>query len=217
MKRWIIPTAVALVVAAAATAYATIPGADGVIDGCYVKAGRKMGQLRVIDAEQGQQCKGTEQALAWNQTGPQGPPGPPGEDGAVCMIAFETRQDAPELNSGFTVVSAVQAQKSCPGPVIGSFNSYIDNRGSIELFAMTAECVATGGLEDPCTVGNVFSANPSPIGLDASGALYRGTRGMDMVWPSLKRGVWLFRVYLRGTDGALEFVQGRTFTVTGYQ
>ena len=52
-------------------ALAAIPGAGGVITGCYDK---KSGALRVIDTA-GQSCDKSQQQLAWNQTGPQGPQG----------------------------------------------------------------------------------------------------------------------------------------------
>ena len=69
-------------------AWATIPGADGVIHGCY-KA--KNGQLRLVDlSSQGKHtghhsdCRPSELSIDWNQQGPpgiQGPPGPPGQKG----------------------------------------------------------------------------------------------------------------------------------------
>ena len=58
-------------------AFATIPGGDGVIHGCYAKSG---GALRVFDGSV-TTCKATETALDWNVTGPQGPAGPPGAAG----------------------------------------------------------------------------------------------------------------------------------------
>lgn len=69
-------------------ALAAIPNGDGTITGCY---DNRTGMLRVIDSEEGAECRTSEIALTWNQTGPQGPqgpqgpsgpPGPPGEDGA---------------------------------------------------------------------------------------------------------------------------------------
>jgi hypothetical protein len=66
-------------------AWATIPGADGVIHGCY-KA--KNGQLRLVDpAAQSKHtahhsdCRPSELAINWNQQGPQGTQGPPGPKG----------------------------------------------------------------------------------------------------------------------------------------
>jgi hypothetical protein len=74
-KFWLL--AVAAVAAFAGTAYATIPGGDGTIHGCYAKSG---GTLRVIDASV-TTCKSGETALDWNQHGQPGPKGDPGEPG----------------------------------------------------------------------------------------------------------------------------------------
>lgn len=52
-------------------AFASIPGANGVISGCYSRSG---GALRVIDSSV-TQCKQGETSLNFNQTGPQGPQG----------------------------------------------------------------------------------------------------------------------------------------------
>ena len=73
---WLFAAVVAA--ASAGAAYATIPGGDGVIHGCYSKSG---GALRVIDASV-TNCKATETSLNWNQQGQPGPPGPPGLQGA---------------------------------------------------------------------------------------------------------------------------------------
>ena len=70
-------TAAAILVLAGGIAYAAIAGEDGTITACY----KANGILRVIDAEAGQTCTGSEQQLTWNQTGPQGPQGPPGPQG----------------------------------------------------------------------------------------------------------------------------------------
>jgi hypothetical protein len=57
---------------------AAIPDASGVINGCYQK---NVGNLRVIDAGAGQNCRPSEIAIRWSQTGPQGPQGPAGPPG----------------------------------------------------------------------------------------------------------------------------------------
>jgi len=69
-------TAIVAVVAASA-AFGAIPGAGGVIHGCYLKNG---GTIRVIDAP-ASTCKATETALDWNQQGQPGAPGPQGPKG----------------------------------------------------------------------------------------------------------------------------------------
>lgn len=60
-----------------AIGYASIPGADGVIYGCYKKSG---GSLRVIDRAV-TNCSKDETLISWSQTGPQGPQGPQGVPG----------------------------------------------------------------------------------------------------------------------------------------
>ena len=57
-------------------AWAAIPGAGGVIQGCY-KANN--GQLRVV--ESASDCNPSELAINWNQQGPQGIQGPKGDKG----------------------------------------------------------------------------------------------------------------------------------------
>jgi hypothetical protein len=74
----------AVLCAAGAFAYASIPDAGGTIHGCYDKA---IGQLRVIDTASSDpisgKCLSTETAITWSQTGPQGPKGDPGTPGTV--------------------------------------------------------------------------------------------------------------------------------------
>jgi len=57
--------------------YAAIPGAGGVINGCY---NATTGVLRVVD--DGTPCRTGENAISWNQVGPPGPPGPQGPQGS---------------------------------------------------------------------------------------------------------------------------------------
>ena len=57
--------------------YASIPGEDGVIYGCFKKSG---GSLRVIDRAV-TNCSKDETLISWSQTGPQGPQGPQGVPG----------------------------------------------------------------------------------------------------------------------------------------
>ncbi|HET8583951.1 MAG TPA: hypothetical protein VFL65_11915 [Jatrophihabitans sp.] len=59
-----------------AYAAGAIPAPNGVINGCYQKA---QGQLRVVTT--GTQCRKSEKAISWNQTGPQGATGPQGPAG----------------------------------------------------------------------------------------------------------------------------------------
>jgi hypothetical protein len=62
-------------------AYASIPGPDGVIHGCYKTSNPAQGALIAIDFAAS--CPSGYTALNWNQTGLQGPTGPQGETGPV--------------------------------------------------------------------------------------------------------------------------------------
>lgn len=66
----------AVVAVAGGMVAASIPAADGTITGCYQK---NNGQLRVV--ESAGQCHPSEQAITWQQEGPQGPQGPIGPQG----------------------------------------------------------------------------------------------------------------------------------------
>jgi hypothetical protein len=70
--------ATALLGIAAGIAYATIPGSNGTINGCYEK---RTGILRVIDAEAGKACLSGETPISWNQRGPKGDQGLQGLQG----------------------------------------------------------------------------------------------------------------------------------------
>src|SRR5690242_2574563 len=81
----------ALAVGGAVFGIASVVQADipdsGVIHGCYAKPGTpQKGQLRVIDASRGEQCRFYENTLNWNAsgvTGATGPTGPTGPTGAT--------------------------------------------------------------------------------------------------------------------------------------
>ena len=75
VKRWIGAATVALIVAVALAAI-TIAQSSGVINACF-KA--QNGQLRLVSAAG--QCLPSEQAISWNQVGPQGAQGPQGLQG----------------------------------------------------------------------------------------------------------------------------------------
>jgi hypothetical protein len=70
--------AAAAAVFAGGIAWAAIPGAGGVINGCYQKV---EGQLRVIDSDT-DSCRPSEVAIAWNEQGIKGEKGDPGAAGA---------------------------------------------------------------------------------------------------------------------------------------
>jgi type VI secretion system Hcp family effector len=77
--KFALPAVVALG-AGSAIAVAAIPSADGTIHACYsTSTGPGAGALRVIDESDA--CTASENAISWNQQGPQGNPGPQGPKG----------------------------------------------------------------------------------------------------------------------------------------
>lgn len=96
-RRWTALTALAVAtLGVAAIAYATIPGADGVIHSCYRNSG---GALRVIDdAVTG--CRSNETSLDWNAQGVPGPQGAQGPEGAQGPQGPEGAQGAPGTQLG---------------------------------------------------------------------------------------------------------------------
>jgi hypothetical protein len=167
---WIVGAALAAVAALAGAAYATIPGSDGVIHGCYAKSG---GTLRVIDASV-TNCKSTETSLNWDQHGQPGPQGPQGEPGPA----------------------GPQGEPGVPGGLAGYEQVTVDEQTNpdVSIFtSATATCptgkVAVGGG------GEIL--NPTQAGtnvvLDASRPISSTT------WMADAHGLSLFRWTLRVT------------------
>jgi hypothetical protein len=94
MKFWLL--AAVVTAGLAGTAYATIPGGDGVIHGCYTKSG---GTLRVVDASV-TKCKSTETSLNWAQRGLPGPQGDPGQPGPAGPQGEQGEQGEPGAPGG---------------------------------------------------------------------------------------------------------------------
>jgi hypothetical protein len=61
-------------------AIAAVPDKSGRINACYVKSGKRQGDVRLL--VKGTKCRRGEQKVAWNQQGLQGPQGAQGESGA---------------------------------------------------------------------------------------------------------------------------------------
>lgn len=95
----------------AAMASASIPAADGVIDGCYVN---RTGQLRVIDSAT-EQCRSQETALSWQQQGPQGPAGPQGPPGPQGLRGEQGASGA-DGKDGVDGRDGIDGKDGAPGP-----------------------------------------------------------------------------------------------------
>jgi hypothetical protein len=102
----------ALAVGGALFGIATAVQADipdgGVIHGCYQK---NVGGLRVIDTSIGQACRGSENSVDWNQTGPagaRGATGPPGVSDAATGVGglrVPTCEDTTVISQTITIAA----------------------------------------------------------------------------------------------------------------
>jgi hypothetical protein len=137
LMRPIVPAVALAAVAAAGVAYAAIPSSGGVVTACYAKAG----DLRVIDAEAGAQCKSGETPLSWDQQGPAGPvgpAGPPGTPGASGITGYEIVVESVEIGgaqSGGIFVDCPAGKKALSG---GFFAPAVNVTQSRPVFGGTA-------------------------------------------------------------------------------
>jgi hypothetical protein len=122
-----------------------IPSPGGKIDGCFAKTG---GALRLIDKAKQQACTGAEQAISWNQKGPQGPPGmseafearqPPGivDLTGTSVATANTVLTIPSLKPGAYVVQA-KANVTGPGTTVARVVCHAsladaDDRGIVSI------------------------------------------------------------------------------------
>jgi hypothetical protein len=104
-KFWLLIVVVTAVSAGAA--YATIPGGDGVIHGCYAKSG---GTLRVVDASV-TKCKSGETALTWSQAGV------PGRRASRVRLGLPVRRASRGSLAAFLVMrpAALHRRTAAPG------------------------------------------------------------------------------------------------------
>lgn len=162
-KRLMTSAVGALVAAAIAggVAYATIPGPDGTINGCYrISEDDQKGQLRVVNDATA--CRSNEAPISWNQVGPQGPQGPsgqagpPGPQGAPGPQGEQGIQgpqgpEGPKGDKGDPGNLAL-AGRSCPS---GSVVTGFDSSGDLV-------CGVPGEPPPPPPPGEVSPGEPPP-------------------------------------------------------
>jgi len=83
-------------------AWASIPGPDGVIHGCYKTSNPAQGALIAIDSAAS--CPSGYAALNWNQTGPQGPSG---------VSGYQIAEGSVDIPANYTP-DKVTVSVSCP-------------------------------------------------------------------------------------------------------
>ncbi len=117
---------------------------EDTIHGCYHAVN---GNLRVVDA--GDSCRPREQAIAWNEQGPQGEQGPPGEVG-FQVISGSVDADGRKIGPN---VDGFRSERSGPGQYVIRFDAGI---WGVRLPEMAVTPLGRGGSdEDPQYVSAV--------------------------------------------------------------
>jgi len=165
-NRLVMTVAGALVLAAAAVAFASIPGPNGVIHACY----SLNGTLRVIDSSR--TCGFGEAAISWNQICPQGPAGPQGAQGPAGI-------QGPVGAAGPQGLQGVAGPAGAPGTT-GPAGP--QGPSGILATAAFAGAVSTTDLVPPGT-GWVFVGPQASVTLTGTQQLF-ATANMDAATPS---------------------------------
>ena len=109
--RLTIVTLAVVLAGSAGAAYAAIPGADGVIHGCFNASANPSGVLRVIDTAAGMKCAKNERALDFNQRGPKGDKGDKGDQGIQGIQGDQ----GPKGDTGDQGIQGIQGPKGDDG------------------------------------------------------------------------------------------------------
>jgi Collagen triple helix repeat (20 copies) len=125
-------------------AVSSIPGADGVIHGCYQK-GR--GNLRLVPTHK--KCARGEKAIAFNQNGPQGLPGAQGVRGVQGFRGIVGSAGA----SGAAGTPGTRGEQGPPGPGASTFSTTLAQEAGSSTFATLGNGLTVRGK---CSASAVF-------------------------------------------------------------
>lgn len=163
MRKFVVPVvAAATVLVASGVAVASIPGADGVIHGCYTQG---TGTLRVINLGAKQSCGTNEHALSWSQTGPKGDPGPqgpPGPSGGAsgyevdsCNVGLQLATNGNPLCIVSVGDSFASVVLGCPAGKVALSGGYQNTSGNFSLNQVPFEMYPTSsGAGEQFTFGS---------------------------------------------------------------
>jgi hypothetical protein len=173
-------------VGAVAIATGVIPGADGVIHGCY---DQNTGSLRVVADTT--DCRRNEFALQWNQSGPRGPSGPQGASGAKGDTG--ATGPAGTLASFDALIGLPCNVNGAPGTPSTPGTIQIDY-GFLPLETVTLTCAVTGPADHlTCR----FS--PTPIIADGAAISTATVRVRDAAGLTVTAGAYSVTLDLQAT------------------
>ena len=140
--------------------------------------------------------------------------------GSLCRMGYDTQSSTlipPDDSTANNVAAGtVTFKKTCAGAVTATFSSEVSvpTAGDFIHLDMAATCTGTGGLSNPCTVGQQIFASPGHSFFQ-NGASSFGANSATMVWTGLPKGVWRFDALPGGNNSAN--LQFRSFTVQSYK
>ena len=139
--------------------------------------------------------------------------------GGGCGMGYDTQSSTlipPDDSTSDNVAAAtVTLKKVCAGAVTVQFVSETGTAtaGDFVHIDMRATCVGTGGLANPCTVGQQVFGSPGHTFLQNATSGVQ-THAVQMVWSALPRGRWRFEVLPGGNNRAS--LQFRSFVVEAF-
>lgn len=140
--------------------------------------------------------------------------------GTLCRMGYDTQSSTltpPDDSTADNVPAAtVSFKKTCVGAVTATLSAETSTTaaGAFIHLDMRATCTGTGGLSNPCTVGQQIFGSPGHTffqNVQAGVQVHSAT----MVWTGLPKGVWRFDALPGGGQSAN--LQFRTFTVQSYK
>lgn len=139
--------------------------------------------------------------------------------GGGCRMGYDTQTSTnipPDDSTSDNLAAAtVNIRKVCPGAVTGMFVSEVSTSvaGDFIHIDMRATCTGTGGMSNPCTVGQQVFASPGHTFMKNTQSGVQ-THSVQMVWTGLPRGLWRFEVLPGGNNSAN--LQFRSFVVEAF-
>src|SRR6266566_5205126 len=120
-----------LIAVSSIAAFASIPGPDGTITGCYKPSD---GKLFIIDSTA--TCPSGTTTLTWNQTGPQGPAGPQGQTGATGPQGSTGATGATGPQGSAGVIGSLESLNGIPcvrNDISGVVSEYLDSQAFVHI------------------------------------------------------------------------------------
>ena len=139
--------------------------------------------------------------------------------GGGCRMGYDTQTSTnipPDDSTADNVpANSVTIRKVCPGAVIASWTGEVSTPGASDFIHMDirATCTGTGGLANPCTVGQQVFASPGHTFVK-NGADTFSTHSVTMAFSGLQRGIWRIDALPGGNNSAN--VQFRTLVVEAF-